>query len=380
MRNGNLHRARHQPRGVPVSAEVSLGLVDEAIYALSAELVGSDLRRLLLRTRQPRAHLQQPGADPLAVGAGAWAAAATAAASSGGPRRDFPDTAAWFPALRTDFNGEATVTVTLPDSLTTWRLTARATTVDTQVGEATATHSGHPGGRSYARCCRGSSPRATRRPFRPWCTTTATRPWNWPSRLAAEPANGRCALRGSAQPDGDWCPRAGSASSGWPMRGAGWRLMSTLTVSAVPAGGHWPGRRHRTAADHPAAGRARRTTTVGQMQPAVPEHARRAGSGAGMSSVELQLSRSIAGSLLEGSGIPDRLPLRLRGADDEQGAAQRRRWPGAEPAGRDQSHAAGGPYRGRSTPASSASTATSTTTAAGAGGTTTPATTTRRRG
>src|SRR5690606_16932908 len=55
-----------------------------------------------------------------------------------GPRADFPDTAAWFPALHTDFNGEVKVTVTLPDSLTSWRLTAKATTADTQVGEATA--------------------------------------------------------------------------------------------------------------------------------------------------------------------------------------------------------------------------------------------------
>ncbi len=43
----------------------------------------------------------------------------------GAPRSDFPDTAAWFPALVTNENGEATVIIPLADSLTTWRLTAR---------------------------------------------------------------------------------------------------------------------------------------------------------------------------------------------------------------------------------------------------------------
>ena len=55
------------------------------------------------------------------------------------PRSDFPDTGVWLPNLRTDFNGEVVVTLTLPDTLTTWRATVFAATADTQVGEATAT-------------------------------------------------------------------------------------------------------------------------------------------------------------------------------------------------------------------------------------------------
>jgi uncharacterized protein YfaS (alpha-2-macroglobulin family) len=56
----------------------------------------------------------------------------------GGPelRREFPDTAYWNPALVTDENGNASVTVKLPDSLTTWRMIARAVTADTLVGDA----------------------------------------------------------------------------------------------------------------------------------------------------------------------------------------------------------------------------------------------------
>jgi uncharacterized protein YfaS (alpha-2-macroglobulin family) len=42
----------------------------------------------------------------------------------------------WEPEARTDANGEAVITLTLPDNLTSWRLTAKAVTADTQVGEA----------------------------------------------------------------------------------------------------------------------------------------------------------------------------------------------------------------------------------------------------
>lgn len=42
------------------------------------------------------------------------------------PRRDDRDTAAFFPLITTDEKGEATVTFVMPDSLTRWRVTARA--------------------------------------------------------------------------------------------------------------------------------------------------------------------------------------------------------------------------------------------------------------
>jgi len=54
----------------------------------------------------------------------------------GAVRRRFPDTAYWNPALRTDEGGQATVSVELPDNLTTWRLGARGVTADTLVGQA----------------------------------------------------------------------------------------------------------------------------------------------------------------------------------------------------------------------------------------------------
>jgi uncharacterized protein YfaS (alpha-2-macroglobulin family) len=49
----------------------------------------------------------------------------------------FPDTAFWEAQLVTDVNGEAKVSITLPDNLTTWRMDARAVTKATLVGQST---------------------------------------------------------------------------------------------------------------------------------------------------------------------------------------------------------------------------------------------------
>lgn len=121
--------------GRPVAAEVSLSIVDEAIYAL-AEDVSEDpfdvfyaprpnLVRTLDSLRPSRWLFDQGG-----MGGGDGEAA-------GAPRRDFLDTAYWAPALVTDENGEAIVRLGLPDNLTEWRVLARAVTTDTLVGQAT---------------------------------------------------------------------------------------------------------------------------------------------------------------------------------------------------------------------------------------------------
>jgi len=50
-------------------------------------------------------------------------------------RENFPDTAYWDAQIVTDANGEATVSINLPDSLTTWQVLVRGLTEDTLVGE-----------------------------------------------------------------------------------------------------------------------------------------------------------------------------------------------------------------------------------------------------
>jgi uncharacterized protein YfaS (alpha-2-macroglobulin family) len=51
-------------------------------------------------------------------------------------RKAFPDTAFWAPKVHTDASGHARVTMTFPDSLTTWRTTVRAITPDSKAGSA----------------------------------------------------------------------------------------------------------------------------------------------------------------------------------------------------------------------------------------------------
>lgn len=123
--------------GQPMVAELSLALVDEAIYSLSEELSGPLFqtfygeREHWVRTFDSMALERHFGGGGGGGGDGI---------PPGNPRRDFADTATWIPVLETDENGEATLTLTLPDNLTTWRLTARAATAEeTQVGEATTT-------------------------------------------------------------------------------------------------------------------------------------------------------------------------------------------------------------------------------------------------
>ncbi|MDX1435965.1 MAG: Ig-like domain-containing protein, partial [Anaerolineales bacterium] len=121
--------------GRPVQAEVSLALVDEAIFSLSDELSGPVLEAFYAE----RPHLVRTY-DSMALLRELWGGGRGGGGDEGlidNPRSDFPDTAVWLPALVTDENGELEVTVPLPDSLTSWRLTAKATTAeDTLVGEA----------------------------------------------------------------------------------------------------------------------------------------------------------------------------------------------------------------------------------------------------
>ncbi len=53
-------------------------------------------------------------------------------------REEFLQTPLWAPHVVTDANGRASVTVTLPDNLTTWQVDARGLTQDTRVGQTEA--------------------------------------------------------------------------------------------------------------------------------------------------------------------------------------------------------------------------------------------------
>jgi uncharacterized protein YfaS (alpha-2-macroglobulin family) len=53
-------------------------------------------------------------------------------------RRDFPETMLWRPEVITDADGNATLDVTMADSITTWKLFAEAIAADGRLGQATA--------------------------------------------------------------------------------------------------------------------------------------------------------------------------------------------------------------------------------------------------
>ncbi|MDZ7636648.1 MAG: alpha-2-macroglobulin family protein [Bryobacterales bacterium] len=136
-------------QGKPAAnAEISVGVVDEAIYAIRTENVPelasyfwgqrynqvytlnsmdyyfsgeAGKRRIQLAERKRRKSLAELKGeryvDPKV-------------------RKYFPDTALWLASVKTDSNGRARTEITWPDALTTWRTTARAVTPETRVGSA----------------------------------------------------------------------------------------------------------------------------------------------------------------------------------------------------------------------------------------------------
>lgn len=114
--------------GKPVPAELSFGVVDEAIYALK-----EDSPNALRDEFYPRRTNEVSTDYSFAI---AFMGDADKSEPQIVTRKKFPDTAYWNPNLTTDAQGHATVRFALPDSLTTWRATATAHTDDTRVGRA----------------------------------------------------------------------------------------------------------------------------------------------------------------------------------------------------------------------------------------------------
>lgn len=132
--------------GKPVSADVSLAVIDKAVLALT----GPNSPPMLETFYAPRA-LSIFTANGLITSADAYnqefrEAIADGSASGGGGgsegvitvRQDFKDTAVFRAQVITDENGEAQVTFTLPENLTTWVADVRAVTADSLVGEGSA--------------------------------------------------------------------------------------------------------------------------------------------------------------------------------------------------------------------------------------------------
>jgi uncharacterized protein YfaS (alpha-2-macroglobulin family) len=129
-------------QGKPVQAEFSLALADVAALALAEPNSPDPITAfyspvpLSVRTGSALAVSGEGGrgvssADGMGGGGGEGSLEPTV-------RTEFPDTAYWNASILTDAKGEADITLTLPDSLTTWRMDARGITADTRAGSATS--------------------------------------------------------------------------------------------------------------------------------------------------------------------------------------------------------------------------------------------------
>jgi len=132
-------------KGRPVRADVSLGVVDEAIYSLASEIAPS-IQDYFYGEREDRVSTYSSvyfrfwGYDRTYRLSAAASDSVVLAAYKGREepkvRQRFRDVAYWNGLVRTDGRGRAEVEFVWPDNLTTWRATARAITMNTKVGEA----------------------------------------------------------------------------------------------------------------------------------------------------------------------------------------------------------------------------------------------------
>lgn len=117
-------------QGKPVQAKVNLNLVDEALYSMVDQNVDilsrlyTDYLRLYIRTRASHVHPEFGGG-------------AEQGGEGEGERKDFFDTVL-FTTVETNGRGRASAEFTLPDNLTSWRLTYHGVTSDLQVASGTA--------------------------------------------------------------------------------------------------------------------------------------------------------------------------------------------------------------------------------------------------
>ena len=136
--------------GAPVRAQVSLAVVDEAVFAVKPDETPDPVRffyrreysRVSTSFSREYSFIGYSGPDGLTLAHKISARRRPLALADfkgdkeARPhvRKEFPDAIYWIADLVTDESGTATAKVTYPDALTTWRLTARAITADTRAG------------------------------------------------------------------------------------------------------------------------------------------------------------------------------------------------------------------------------------------------------
>ncbi|WP_374328126.1 alpha-2-macroglobulin [Azonexus sp.] len=132
-------------QGKPVAASVAVGVVDEMIYVLQPEIAPDIFdffyhpRRNNVRTAASLGFIGYDLASPrTGKGPSRRQVHERAVKVLERPRREEVDTAFWHPRLKTDADGRARFSFTMPDSLTRWRITGRAIDDTGTVGQKTA--------------------------------------------------------------------------------------------------------------------------------------------------------------------------------------------------------------------------------------------------
>jgi len=123
--------------GEPIQGEFSLAVIDLAALAIAepnapgiVEAFYSQAPNGIDTSISLAAHTYRKTNLPGGLGGGGDFAGALVV------RESFPDTAYWNAEVNTDADGKAQIELTLPDSLTTWKIDTRGTTTSTLVGEA----------------------------------------------------------------------------------------------------------------------------------------------------------------------------------------------------------------------------------------------------
>ncbi len=144
-------------KGNPVQTQLTLGLVDEAIYLVRPEKA-PDIRGFFWAFKSNIVGTETAGSyyfgnvapapmmsarsemDKAVFGQAKESAAKTdSTLATATVRQDFRDTALWLPSVETDAQGQATLKAKFPDNLTQWRMTARAISLSDKVGQNTQT-------------------------------------------------------------------------------------------------------------------------------------------------------------------------------------------------------------------------------------------------
>ena len=117
--------------GQPVDADASLAVVDESLFALRPDQVPT-LHPFFFGPRDNR--VQTFTLEPYRSEVAGFQTVPTPTRV----RKDFKDTAFWQPSVLVS-EGKAKIAVPLPDNLTRWRATSRASTADLKVGQSLTT-------------------------------------------------------------------------------------------------------------------------------------------------------------------------------------------------------------------------------------------------